>query len=580
MIFEPTEDQKDVINHYNGSAFVKACPGAGKTRTIVQRLKTQDFINDKRQGIGLLSFTNSAVEEFKEKCASEGILEKLKFPSFIGTFDSFIWKFIALPAMQAILDIKPHLMESWGEIYINLKGDKRISDRGIPLSKFDPVTRTYDLEGLRADIAQTLNQHNDAYVREAERRLNIFNKKGLFSTSDARKIISVALSDQSFATSLGSAINGRFKEIIIDEAQDCNTTDISILRWLVGSGVLIIVVCDPGQAIYEFRDANPDELQELTNTLSPLPLSGNFRSTPTICKLASTLREHNVPDTPLGEFKDTQEPIRVIPYLGRSVCASTGKRFIDEANQIGLSGSDLISLAHDRNSAMRAAGIIPPAQNNKTGKRFLIADITSRFKNSGTDGRLKEKSLIAMINLILETEGCTQGNDSWRQVIQEYNINERELRRRALEIIGDLPGYCDVEQAEDWIDKAKGNFEKNVSLPSGKSIKQLFKFTEDWHTPLATTQKNNQIMNFATIHEAKGGEYSGVLVSIKPQSNVMQQWINGNITEEIRVLYVGVTRAKRLVGIAIPQSQLESIKTLFDSKEINYQIIHEEDLSE
>lgn len=580
MTFDPTSDQKDIINHNNGSTFVKACPGAGKTRTIVQRLKTQDFINDKRQGISVLSFTNSAVEEFKEKCASEGILEKLKFPSFIGTFDSFIWKFIALPAMQAILDIKPHLMESWGDIYINLKGDKRISDRGIPLSKFDPTTRTYDLGALRADIAQTINQHNDAYVREAERRLNIFNKKGLFSTSDARKIISEALSDQSFATSLGSAINGRFKEIIIDEAQDCNTTDISILRWLVDSEVPIIVVCDPGQAIYEFRNANPDELLEFTNTLSPLPLSGNFRSTPTICKLASILREHNVPDTPLGEFKDIQEPIRVIPYSGHTVCSSTGKRFFIEATKIGLSDSNLISLAHDRKSAMRAAGIIPSAKNNKTGKRFLIADITSKFKNSGNDGRIKEKALITMISLILETEGYTHGNDSWRQVIQEYNINERELRRRALEIIGDLPGYCDVKQAEDWIEKAKGNFEKNVLLPSGKSINQLFTSTKDWYTPLTTTQKNNQIMNFATIHEAKGGEYAGVLVSIKPQSEVIQCWTSGQITEEIRVLYVGVTRAKRLIGIAIPQSQLEATKNLFDNKEINYQIIHEEDSSE
>lgn len=223
MTFKPTPDQEEVINHNNGLAFVKACPGAGKTRTIVHRLKRRKLFKPPRQGIGVLSFTNSAVEEFKEKCASEGILEKLKFPSFIGTFDSFIWKFIALPAMQSIPDITPRLMESWGEIYINLKGDKRISDRGIPLSKFDPVTRTYDLEGLRPDIAQTINQHNDAYVNEAERRLNIFNNKGLFSTSDARKIISKALSDQSFATSLGSAIDGRFKEIIIDEAQDCNT---------------------------------------------------------------------------------------------------------------------------------------------------------------------------------------------------------------------------------------------------------------------------------------------------------------------------------------------------------------------
>lgn len=572
MTYLPTGQQRDIIIHDNTSAYVRACPGAGKTRTIVARLKQSALLSSSRFGIGVISFTNSAVDEFKSKCSDEGILDDLRYPNFIGTFDSFIWKFLALPAIQIPSDISPQLLESWDDIYINIRGYQRINGKGVPLSKFDPHSRTFQIDSLPANISAPVIQHNAAYVREAERILRAFNNKGFYSTTDMRVIIRGKLENVIFCNALGAALRHRFKEIIIDEAQDCNSTDIAILRWLLNSEIPIKVVCDPSQAIYEFRNANPNELSEFTIDLNQLPLDGNFRSTSIICDLASTLRENRQSDTPLGDFREVREPIRLFPYNGRKVHSDVGLRFIQEAIGINLLRTDLISLAHDLKSAMRAAGV-EPQDNSSEAKRRLLAQATVDIKCSGTNRKTKEYAIISLIRLMLEAEGLLEDGSTWRECIENHEIDEREIRRRALDIVADLSGSCTEAEAEDWIVKAKLNFSKNVTLQAGKTINQIFTNRNGWHLPLTNAPVNNQTIDYATIHEAKGGEYLGVLVSIKPGGNVIENWENRNLEEDIRVLYVGVTRAKQLLGIAIPIAKLQNVQTILDDEAITYRVV-------
>lgn len=89
-IFQPTPEQNTAIKH-SGSAFITACPGAGKTRILVERAKlVMGTINDGR-GIALLSFTRAAVSELESRLRLEVLFNSHAFSHFIGTFDSFIW---------------------------------------------------------------------------------------------------------------------------------------------------------------------------------------------------------------------------------------------------------------------------------------------------------------------------------------------------------------------------------------------------------------------------------------------------------------------------------------------------------
>jgi DNA helicase-2/ATP-dependent DNA helicase PcrA len=84
--YVPTQEQQAAIDHV-GTAFVTACPGAGKTRTMVERARLLLNHPDDRRGIAFLSFTNAAVDELEARLRAFGVLPTPLFPSFIGTFD-------------------------------------------------------------------------------------------------------------------------------------------------------------------------------------------------------------------------------------------------------------------------------------------------------------------------------------------------------------------------------------------------------------------------------------------------------------------------------------------------------------
>lgn len=94
--FVPTDEQARIIA-WNGSAFVAACPGAGKTRVLVERARRLLKSEISKQGIAFLSFTEAAVSELEDRLRREGLLLSPTLPSFIGTFDSFLWRFLVAP---------------------------------------------------------------------------------------------------------------------------------------------------------------------------------------------------------------------------------------------------------------------------------------------------------------------------------------------------------------------------------------------------------------------------------------------------------------------------------------------------
>lgn len=78
--------------------FVQACPGAGKTHTIVVRTARILANLPPRRGVAIISFTNSAVEKFRIQCRRIGLESALSHPSFMGTMDAFVRQFIVLPS--------------------------------------------------------------------------------------------------------------------------------------------------------------------------------------------------------------------------------------------------------------------------------------------------------------------------------------------------------------------------------------------------------------------------------------------------------------------------------------------------
>ncbi|WP_422387868.1 UvrD-helicase domain-containing protein [Burkholderia multivorans] len=95
-VFEPTEEQARIISH-EGSAFVSACPGAGKTRVLIERARRLLADGTLGRGIAFLSFTTAAISELEDRLRREKLIQTPVFPHFIGTFDAFLWQFLIAP---------------------------------------------------------------------------------------------------------------------------------------------------------------------------------------------------------------------------------------------------------------------------------------------------------------------------------------------------------------------------------------------------------------------------------------------------------------------------------------------------
>jgi DNA helicase-2/ATP-dependent DNA helicase PcrA len=134
-VFKPTPQQKKVIQH-DQSAFVNACPGAGKTRIIIERAKIANAAGGDGRGIAYLSFTRAAVAVLEERLRSENLLNHPIFPHFVGTFDSFIWQYIVSPFGLPGRNEIPRLVPDLNERLVSPFEEAQL----LPLSCFDRKT--------------------------------------------------------------------------------------------------------------------------------------------------------------------------------------------------------------------------------------------------------------------------------------------------------------------------------------------------------------------------------------------------------------------------------------------------------
>lgn len=290
-----TAEQEAFATHI-GSAFVHACPGAGKTRMIIARLAKIANALPPRRGVAVLSFTNSAVDEFRERCRTAGLDPLLKHPSFVGTLDAFVRHFVVLPGSAAISAMRPIILDSWDTLGIEVRLSGKMAFRGdaVSLDLFDAETNVIDPARIgHAGLRNHVRQYQARYQQTAAQRRRGLLQAGYLSASDARVLTQRLIRDPVNGGALGRALAARFHEVMVDEGQDCNPLDLQILSWLREHGVHVVFVCDPDQAIYEFRNGNPAGVQAFKETYpveTRRGLTGNFRSSPAVCRLAATLK--------------------------------------------------------------------------------------------------------------------------------------------------------------------------------------------------------------------------------------------------------------------------------------------------
>lgn len=560
-IYKPTLEQEAVFLH-DGSAFVTACPGAGKTRTMVERARRLLGDRSDRRGVAFLSFTNAAIDELEARLRSYGVLPSPLFPSFIGTFDRFLWQFFVAPFGIEGCDATPRLIPDKPEWPVR----PHESMQSIPLRGFDRFTGTLD-----PAVATELKFDRDP-ARYQTRALNMLaaaRAKGHIDFEDVRECVRSRLADVPFAKRLGTALAARFREIIVDEAQDCNPADLDVVQWLRDSGLAVKVICDPNQSIYKFRGGVTDEINRFAQRFAEserLPMSGNFRSTPAICSAIVALRPlaaRTAVDQALGPLKHDPTPVHVLSYGGTSVPATIGPKFAEIARSLGIPVADAPILASRLPTAGKAIG--HPAAKKSEHMTLMLARAVTDFHFSFSLGNRRE-ALLALHRAVLYVQGHIAAPGEYHGHVAGTGADDGQWRPAIIEVASQLK-FNSSMTAEAWLAKARAVV--GAGLVASASIGQRLRSSPELTAALASPPLESHPAR--TIHSAKGQEFPAVCVIMT--SNKIGKIIahlqtgggDADDAEDARKIYVAASRAKRLLVLAVPRNSAPKLEALLGS---------------
>jgi len=551
--FSLTTEQVAIVEH-EGSAFISACPGAGKTRCIVERAKAVLSKSETHHGLAFLSFTNAAISELQERLAKDRLLPTPVFPHFVGTFDSFIWHYLVEPFGLDGCDSPLKVIPGTGDLIVM----PFPGAQGIRLGCFKRSTGKIIPEEARK---VGFNRDPARYEMAAQRLRARLLERGQLDFDDVRRIANINLMDKAFSNRLGHILSARFGEIIVDEAQDCNPDDLSIIDWLRHTAKIPTkVVCDPHQSIYSFRGGVSDELFKYAHTYTEnqrLLLTGNFRSSQHICKVVHTLRapsHRGEEEEALGLLKDCDLNVHVLSYGGNGVSTKIGTAFTAIADKSGIAPKDCRLTAKTRSSGLKAIG----AYTGDVGQSISLrlADAVMKFQHS--ENSRDQFYAITDVHLITMLISEKLNGRSYHQVISEDGLEVLSWRGQVVKIIQALRFDSTAGHTRDeWIVRARNLM--SDFLPAGVgTIGQKLRNQAQLDDILGSVPAPG--ISARTIHEVKGKQYQGVcvlLTTAKAKGIIthLEKEPDNSMAEDARELYVAASRAQKLLVFACPKSQ-------------------------
>ena len=262
----------------SGKVVLHACPGSGKTTVVAQKMINYlQHWNRPYQGIAVLSFTNVASDEIGRQ-AIEMLPSgySIDAPHFVGTLDSFIDNFVFLRFGYLLLDSPKRPIITSSDI-VNSYRFWRKECYANCLSSISNFRWTSN-GILTKNGGEITCAGNGRYEPPCVQFKKSLLKKGLFFQDEVAGLSCTLLEKY---PEVAKCIASRFPVIILDEAQDTSQEQMKIVDLLCNAGLeSIYIVGDPDQAIYEWRNANPESfLKKMCDVKwTQLGLSQNFRS--------------------------------------------------------------------------------------------------------------------------------------------------------------------------------------------------------------------------------------------------------------------------------------------------------------
>ncbi|GGR82585.1 hypothetical protein ADL01_23640 [Streptomyces sp. NRRL WC-3618] len=551
-------------------AFVPACPGAGKTHVITSR-HLQSPRRLLRQGRALISFTRVARDQMARRCRQAGRADLVQAPHFIGTLDSFLWEFLVKPRRAA--EPVPRLLESWASIKAPVEGvDREISLHRFPMTLDPspiPAREAVAWDKLDYDTRQLIEASacsQQTWQEKIFATRKAWCEQGYFTGHEARVLALWNLRNPEAATALLGPLRSRFAEVVVDEAQDCSAADLAILQLLHDAGVPLVLVGDPDQAIYAWRGAEPQALHAFAARLSPTahPLTGNWRSSPVICRLAATLRTGQRPPDTSVVRDDDDIPVLLLPIQfatsgSRHLHAPTGTGIVDAfrtlAEEYTVPAENCLVTAY---KYATLPGITREKPNTNTITSLAWARTVAHTPDASGDDLTRACTIAVRVLFGYWYPGETGGPD---RIMATHRLSAGQVNRTAFAFLHSLPPPHREWAPQVW-QAMKAWPALPGAAPQGSKGRPAGKPTIS-RPQAATGLRTN------TVHQLKGDQADGVLLLL-PDAGSVQRWATADpATDEVlRIWYVAVTRARRLAAVALPEQETDALARLLTERQV------------
>ena len=314
-IEELNESQRAAVLYGDGPSLVIAGAGSGKTRVLTYKIAYLLENGYNPWNILALTFTNKAAREMKERIARQVGEQRARF-LWMGTFHSVFSRILRAEASHIgftsqftiydSADSKSLIRSIIKEMGLDEKTYKpgsvqaRISNAKNHL--VSPSGYAANKEAHEGDLAAKMPAIRDIYSRYRER----CRQAGAMDFDDLLVYTYILFRD--FPDVL-ARYREQFRYVLVDEYQDTNYAQHSIVLQLTKENQRVCVVGDDAQSIYSFRGADIDNILYFTKIYPDtkvFKLEQNYRSTQTIVRAANSLIEKNERQIPKEVFSEKE----------------------------------------------------------------------------------------------------------------------------------------------------------------------------------------------------------------------------------------------------------------------------------
>lgn len=512
----PNEQQLKIINSTSKKIIVLACPGSGKTSTLVDKIVKNYHDGASLKRLLSVTFTRKAANEMLERISKQIPVSRSEGRN-ICTLHSFGCRLLF--KYKDVVGLKD-------EYSVAVKADKReIAMDALGTSSLSDDLLDVFLEYV-SSIKNGFVSHGDLFTIE---QFNAFCKsmiaKNLIDIDDYIYLPVQILKNNDVIRKIVSA---QFDYIYVDEYQDINKIQNDFLDLLINEKTNVLYVGDDDQSIYEFRGSNPNFILEKSKPDSGYDvyfLTTNYRSQKTIVdfskKVLSSLSSNNRREKTIIANKSTSKnkPVRNKPFNSKTdEIDYVVNEIVNLINNSNVEPKEIAVLSRYTSKKNSSGSMNHPELSeicSKLNSRYISASITS---SAGSDTSFsKEIKNLNSILLDLASEVITPVS---AQLGGQIQIKEKRIKQYAEIYNSDNQSNLDVD--------APFNVLMEQIIADGRTITSSEQFQANLSKIakyyLFIKEQKNNIKNGGTLSNA----IANILVFIKE---------NGSLNEIAESIY-------------------------------------------